>query len=300
MTAVAANQQENVLSDLVYEAVPHWTSRLERYIAAWEEKERENQGLIARAMTTECGAMKTQKADSMNAITTQNHTAILPSVVSPSTPAPDDGSDKLVVKEQSRLLTGTHSMCRLEVKSNTSKPKFSSLTGPVVYYDGESQQMLIDLWTALTNKRKGLRTEMMNLQRRQQAMAPPTPRLLSDFNIDSEDENGDEKKPLPYRRARMSGIGPMGSSHASGANAEDEKFKTLLMQTDENLDKACKGAETVAFVWLKGDPYDLHLRFIVACLKDAVQKIIASGILPPKKPEEGGRGETQTSSQTMH
>ncbi|KAF8443369.1 hypothetical protein BGX38DRAFT_1063439, partial [Terfezia claveryi] len=162
---------------------------------------------------------------------------------------------------------------RLDAKPQGSKARFSSLTGPVIMYDGESQRMLSELWTSLNNQRGGLRRELMAAKRRQE---PALPRMMPNIGVESEtdvdgnsstgkDEEDDLEHSNEMLRLRL--------------KIEREKMKRMnrraggLEGIDDNLDKACKVTETVAFVWLKGDLYEGHLKLIVGRLKDTVARI---------------------------
>ncbi|RPB22126.1 hypothetical protein L211DRAFT_755003, partial [Terfezia boudieri ATCC MYA-4762] len=166
-------------------------------------------------------------------------------------------------------------ICRLDAKPQGSKSRFSLLTGPVVMYDGESQRMLNDLWTSLNNQRGGLRREMMAAKRRQELVLPrmtPNIAVESETDVDGNSSTGkDEEDDLEHSNEML----------RLRLKIEREKIKrmnrraggALLEGIDENLDKACKVTETVAFVWLKGDLYEEHLKLIVGRLKDTAAKI---------------------------
>ncbi|KAF8477280.1 hypothetical protein BDZ91DRAFT_757811 [Kalaharituber pfeilii] len=372
--------ETSVLSELLYEVVPHWSGRIKKYLPKEEQK---STGLIITPKTVAAEKNKAEKIE--NADNTSNvsnrpqtpqeastapilegkalepksalvgsgvavkgrgfdedrprmrSTGAYPPPTTPPYPGPGPTPDAaaaakaaaLVEAHHSKLLTALHGTSRLDAKPDTSKSRFSSITGPVVYYDGESQHMLCDLWTALNGKRGGLRKEMMGLKRRQQ-MAP---RFLIEVTDSDEDDDGSKKEDgeddeadpaaemlrirmkmerermkrmnrraggppmgmdaLPFKRARtMAGqLPPMPANDKE--SAEDEKLKTLLEHIDESLDKACKAAETVAFVWLKGDAYDGHLKFILSRLKDVAAKIEESGFVKKEEPAKNQPTDTK-------
>lgn len=223
------------------------------------------------------------------------------------------------------ILSVPHGPCRLDAKPETSKIRFSYLTSPMVVYDGESQQMLCEFWNAINNKRGGLRQEMMALKRRQQcaqiAALPIEPESDEDDNSGKDDSEDMERSSeilklrlkmerermkrmsrragdmsgsgmsslssIPFKRARMmGGAGMPGSAMTTATGSDDdEKLKALLTSVDDQLEKAGKATETVAFIWLKGDPYEGHLKFIISRLKDAQSKITSSGFAPCQKPD---------------
>lgn len=228
------------------------------------------------------------------------------------------------------IFSAPHGPCRLDAKPDTSKVRFSYLTSPTVAYDGESQRMLCEFWTAVNNNRGGLRRNMMALKRRQQCAQLSA--LPIEAESDGEENSGKEDSDdmehsseilklrlkmevermkgmnrrvgginaggtpslssIPFKRARMmGGAGMPGSALAGTTTAtatgrdDDEKLKALLESIDDELDKACKATETVAFIWLKGDPYGEHLKFIISRLRAAQSKITSSGFAPCQKPD---------------
>ncbi|KAF8415364.1 hypothetical protein EV426DRAFT_515670, partial [Tirmania nivea] len=177
-----------------------------------------------------------------------------------------------------KLPPAPHGICRIEAKPDSSKTRFSSITGPVIMYDGESQRMLSELWTSLNIKRGGLRREMMTLKRRQELASP---RMMPKIEVESETEadgnsstGKDEEDDLEHSsevlrlRLKMEREKMKLMNRRAGG-----RLRILLEGIDDNLDKACKVTETVAFVWLKGDGYAGYLKLIVGQLKDTAARI---------------------------
>lgn len=335
-----------MLAELLLEVVPHWGGRIKRYIQEAEGLQKLGSGVIVpsgvgtpKAIALDCEASSARRIVSTPGIKVTPGVASVampppsPTTLTPGGAEPSDNN----ASQFKRGLALAHGTSRLDARPD-SKSRFSSLTSPAVMYDGESQQMLCDMWTALNNKRGTLRAEMMAIRGRQQIAALPPPRPMFEAAIESEDGDGSggddddedmehsaemlrlrlkmerEKMkrmnrrgppgitmagtsspgmgPMQFRRARIIG-GPPGAApptppgsqqgdKAEPSPEDDEKLKELLEAVDDNLDKACKVVETVAFVWLKGDSYDGHLKFILARLKDSVEKIEKSGLVPSR------------------
>jgi len=333
-----------VLVELMLEVIPHWSGRIKKYIQGTEDSQKPGSGIIVlppgverrRAVTPDCdGSSARRKISTPGIVATPGAVGVAMSPPSPTTLTPrgDGPSDNNAIQFK-KGLAFAHGTCRLDARPD-SKLRFSSLTSPSVMYDGESQRMLCDMWTALNNKRGGLRAEMMAIKRRQQIVALPPPRPMFEAAIESEngDDSGDDEDleysaemlrlrlkmerekmkrmnrrgspgmtmsgnfslgaaPLQFKRARMVS-GPPGAApptppgsqqgeKPAPSTEEDDKMGELLEAIDDNLDKACKVIETVAFVWLKGDSYDGHLNFVLARLKDILEKIEKSGLVPSK------------------
>lgn len=337
-----------MLAELVLEVVPHWRRRLEKYIQEAENLQKPGSGVIItpsgvgtpKAIAPDGDASSTRRMVSTPGITVTPGAAgvamPLPTIHTPGGAEPSDSN----ATQFKKGLALAHGTSRLDARPD-SKSRFSSLTSPAVMYDGESQQMLCDMWNVLNSKRGGLRAEMMAVRGRQQLAALPPPRLMFEAAIESEDGDGsggddddedmehsaemlrlrlklerekmkrmNRRGPqgitsspgmgvtspgmgaMQFRRARMIG-GPPGAApptppgsqqgdKAEQSPEDDEKLKELLEAVDDNLDKACKVVETAAFVWLKGDSYDGHLKFILARLNDSVDKIEKSGLVPSR------------------
>ncbi|RPB29900.1 hypothetical protein L211DRAFT_844804 [Terfezia boudieri ATCC MYA-4762] len=341
-----------VLVELMLEVVPHWARKIERYIQEAENSQKSGSGIIitswgveiSKDVPPDCDGTSTRRVISTPGIVATNGvTGVAMPPPSPTTLTYGGAEPSDNIATQFKKGFGlAHGASRLDARPD-SKSRFSSLTSPAVMYDGESQQMLCDMWTALNNKRGALRAEMMAIRGRQQMAALPPPRPMFEAAIESEDGDGSgdddddedmehsaemlrlrlkmerEKMkrmnrrgppgmtmtgasspgigPLQFRRARIIGAPPgaapptpPGSQQGEKAgpgSIDDEKLKEFLEAVDDNLDRTCKVIETVAFVWLKGDSYDGHLKFILARLKDTVEKIEKSGLVSSRdKPEE--------------
>lgn len=323
--------ETSVLAELMNDVVPEWCSKLEKYIKEPEKP--------VGVIITPSGILEEEAASGPAVHDSGSSTRrILPdhdeSEGGGVAVGGGEYSDKKKAAEAAaraqqlkRILSVPHGPCRLDAKPETSKLRFSYLTSPTVEYDGESQRMLCEFWTAINNKRGGLRREMMAVKRRQQFAQFSAPSI--DTESDGEENSGKDDSDdmehsseilrlrlkmerermkrmsrragdidisgtsslssIPFKRARMmGGAGMPGSTLAATTTAtgkdEDEKLKALIESVDDELDKACKATETVAFIWLKGDPYEGHLKFIVGRLKDAQNMISSSGFAPLQKP----------------
>lgn len=355
-----------VLSELKDSVVPHWAARLEKYLP--KEDDAPSSGLLITpaqlsrpADQASCSGSSTKRIGEKPMVligpeTYQDETTQLtPDFPSPRIQPGRGGLDDKKTNSKEKLVTAPHGLCKLESKPEPTKSRFSSITGPTVWYDGESQAMLNDLWTAMNNKRGGLRKEMMMLKRRQQpSMSASMKRPVPVFSIPmsaSDDEEEDDKKeekddeeeensaemlklrlkmdrekmkrmnrrgppqPMPssvsagagagvglaYKRARMGPPPPPASPETteSKPSFDEEKYKQLLEAIDENLDKACKVTETAAFIWLKGDAYAGHLKFILAKLRDIAVRVEASGFLPPKEEPAAAKKEGEDEDTVM-
>ena len=318
-----------MLAELMLEVVPMWCEKLEKYIKEAEDAKKPTSGKII----TPSGVCIEEDNTPLK-ISTPGIDGAAASGESPAYTDKGRAAENGIPR-QKKSLAGPHSICRLDAKPDGSKTRFSSLTGPVIMYDGESQRMLSELWTSLNNKRGGLRREMMALKRRQElALSRMMPNIEAESENDvdgnsstGKDEEDDlehsnemlrlrlkmEREKMKRMNRRAGGVGgaPMGGTslgaltfkrartmHMGGplvstaqavasapSGIDDQRLKALLEGIDDNLDKACKMTETVAFVWLKGDLYEGHLKLIVGRLKDTVARITASGFVPLKAEE---------------
>lgn len=318
-----------MLAELLFKVVPMWCEKLERYIKEAEDAKKTTSGLIISP-----SGVRVDKDDTPLKTSTPGINGEAASEESAT--CTDKGkATKNGTPHLGKSFAGLHGICRLDAKPQGSKSRFSSLTGPVVMYDGESQRMLNDLWTSLNNQRGGLRREMMAAKRRQELVLPrmtPNIAVESETDVDGNSSTGkDEEDDLEHsnemlrlrlkierekikrmnRRAGGVGGAPVGETslgafsfkrartmHIAGpsmstaqpvgsdpSGIDNQRLKALLEGIDDNLDKACKVTETVAFVWLKGDLYEEHLKLIVGRLKDTAAKIKASGFVSPKTEE---------------
>lgn len=350
----------SVLAELVFEAVPQWGGKVEKYIKEYEELQKPSSGIVITPEQSPNVAGVHCSGSSTRRILSGPDVATTPGVAGAAMPLPSPGeqSDKAHATVDAHLkksVAEAHGQCRLDSKPD-AKARFSSITSPAVMYDGESQHTLSELWTALNGRRGALRREMMALKRRQQLAIAPPPRAMPELiAADSDEGSGSEKDDdhmehdaemlrlrlklerekmkrmnrrgpmngggaasasmgdpslgmagLQFKRARMLG-GPPGTAPSpqqkpttTGTSSEDDdKLKELLESIDENLDKACKVTETVAFVWLKGDPYDGHLRFILGMLKEIAEMVEKSGFVKPQQQEKEAQQAQQQQLRTM-
>lgn len=164
---------------------------------------------------------------------------------------------------------------RMAAKPTATKQKFSSINGPHIYYDGEAQQAFYDCWTALSSKRGLLRREMMAIKRKR-VMTLPTHNY--GYDDDSEEEGSDKESdqgPKETEEERLR------REEEERKKAEEERLKAerekkaaeVLEYIDSCLDKASKGCENAAFLWLKGDICPGHITFINSRMREAVDRI---------------------------
>ncbi|KAH8155754.1 uncharacterized protein LAJ45_00764 [Morchella importuna] len=177
---------------------------------------------------------------------------------------------------------------RKETEPTPPKAKFSAINGPQIYYDGEAQKALFDCWTTLNAKRGQLRKEMMGIRRKKMMSLPITDYGYSDES-DEEDGESEKKKETPEeKQARL---------EEEKRKAEEERIRLerekkaaeVLEYIDSCLDKAAKGCENAAFLWLKGEACSGHVNFIVGRMQDAVERIkaeIAKAAEPKPEPVE--------------
>lgn len=299
-----------VLAELAQDILPHWIVRLQKYLPQ-ETKGQKTitpESIIPESSNQANVPVKVGPVVMMAPVELQGPCdQKTPDLPSPGTQTPEYGSKMFAP------LTIPHGTSKLNSKPDTAKSRFSAITGPTIYYDGESQEMLHQLWNTINTKRGSLRREMMSLKRRQQFAAIAT-QASEDESTDDEDKKEDDndesetddgaellRMKMKLQRERMlrmtrranpmtdfapsSGAGAQkrkaGSAIPSGSSTkgDDDKLKTLLEAIDDNLDKAAKVCETAAFVWLKGDVCVGHLQYMTARLRDTIRKIEASGFV---------------------
>ncbi|CAZ83026.1 unnamed protein product [Tuber melanosporum] len=187
-------------------------------------------------------------------------------------PHPLRTNSPAVEKKLECLPTGKSKMA---AKPTAAKHKFSSIDGPQIYYDGEAQQTFYDCWTTLNSKRGLLRKEMMTI-RRKRVMTLPTHNY--GYDDDSEEEGSDKESdqgPKETEEERLK------REEEERKKAEEERLKAerekkaaeVLEYIDSCLDKASKGCENAAFLWLKGDICAGHISFINSRMQEAVDRI---------------------------
>jgi hypothetical protein len=178
-------------------------------------------------------------------------------------------------------------MSKMNAKPTPPKAKFSAINGPQIYYDGEAQKALFDCWTTLNAKRGQLRKEMMGIRRKKMMSLPITDYGYSD---ESEEEDGEsEGKPKETPEEKQARL------EEEKRKAEEERIRLerekkaaeVLEYIDSCLDKAAKGCENAAFLWLKGEACSGHVNFIAGRMQDAVDRIkaeIAKAAEPKPEP----------------
>ncbi|RPA90690.1 hypothetical protein L873DRAFT_1831644 [Choiromyces venosus 120613-1] len=197
-------------------------------------------------------------------ITTATTTVVGPHPLRTNSPA--------VEKKLEPVPTGKSKMA---AKPTAAKPKFSSINGPQIYYDGEAQQALYDCWTTINSKRGLLRKEMMTIKRKR-VMTLPT--HIYGYDDDSEEEGSDKESdqgPKETEEERLK------REEEEREKAEEERLKAerekkaaeVLEYIDSCLDKASKGCENAAYLWLKGDICTGHITFINSRMQEAVDRI---------------------------
>ncbi|KAF8545279.1 hypothetical protein BDD12DRAFT_811245 [Trichophaea hybrida] len=168
--------------------------------------------------------------------------------------------DEVVPKTE----TGTKKM---NAKHGSIKAKFSSITGPDIYYDGGSQKLFFECWTVLNNKRGVLRKEIRLLWQKKVHTLPTANYGNSDNELEADDEleadNGleaDDELEADDTLERR----------------DNEKKSKMFEYIDGCLDKAKKACENAAVVWLKGEGCEDDVKFITAWITQAMQMIETS------------------------
>jgi len=162
---------------------------------------------------------------------------------------------------------------KINQKPGATKAKFSSISGPDIYYDGESQKCLFDCWTSLNSKRGALRKEMIAI-RRKKVMPLPTANYGygdsdDDLEADDSDKEDTEEDRLQREEEERQRI------LEEQKRKEDEKKSKRLEFIDGCLDKAARACESAAYLWLKGEGCMGHVVFITQRMMEAVQRIQA-------------------------
>ncbi|KAI5849139.1 hypothetical protein BZA05DRAFT_316111, partial [Tricharina praecox] len=160
---------------------------------------------------------------------------------------------------------------KMNLKPGSTKAKFSSITGPEIYYDGDSQKCLFDCWTSLNSKRGALRKEMMAIRRKKVMTLPTANYGYSDSDDeleadDSEKEDTEEDRLQREEEERQ-------RIEEEAKRKEDEKKSKRLEFIDGCLDKAARACENAAYLWLKGEGCMGHVVFITQRMMEAVQRI---------------------------
>jgi hypothetical protein len=161
---------------------------------------------------------------------------------------------------------------KLYAKPGSTKAKFSSITGPDIYYDGEAQMLLFDCWTALNSKRGVLRKEMMTIRRKKVLTLPTANYGYSDSDDELEADDASDKEETEEDRLRKAEEERQRLEQLK-KKEEDERRSKVLEFIDGCLDKAAGACESAATVWLRGEGCVGHVVFITARMAEAVLKI---------------------------
>jgi len=182
---------------------------------------------------------------------------------------------------------------KMNQKPGSTKAKFSSITGPEIYYDGDSQKCLFDCWTSLNSKRGALRKEMMSI-RRKKVMSLPAANFGYDDSDDELEVDDSEKEDTEEDRQQREEEERQRLEEEAKKKEDDKKCKRLEF-IDGCLDKAARACENAAYLWLKGEGCTGHVVFIAQRMMEAVHRIqneMAQNIKPPVQasklePDEG-------------
>lgn len=133
--------ETTVLKDLVHIHLPGWTKEVQTFIEridsrnAASQREQEDEGICEEDVIGPAPPPKPE-------YTVSHHSAEVEKAV--LTKGPD----------------------RQHQAPQQGKVRFSSLTGPVIEYDGDGQLFLFNTWKAIAEQRGGLRKEMMSIKKR--------------------------------------------------------------------------------------------------------------------------------------
>lgn len=293
---------ENVVFNELLVALPDWSSRLKALSARYPEtvtpqpsRKRAPSLSICEDEPVAACAKVLPAGESSQAVTT----VVGPHPLKP-TPAAlaaaAEEKEKLQQQQKKKRESEVPQECppppkqmsKMNAKPTPPKAKFSAINGPQIYYDGEAQKALFDCWTTLNAKRGQLRKEMMGIRRKKMMSLPITDYGYSDESED-EDAESKPKETLEEKQARL---------EEEKRKAEEERIRQerekkaaeVLEYIDSCLDKAAKGCENAAFLWLKGEACSGHVNFIAGRMQDAVDRIkaeIAKAAEP--KPESTGK-----------
>ncbi|KAI5805182.1 hypothetical protein EDC01DRAFT_592580, partial [Geopyxis carbonaria] len=161
---------------------------------------------------------------------------------------------------------------KLNAKPSATKAKFSSITGPEIYYDGDSQQCLFECWTALNAKRGYLRKEMMQMKRKKVLTLPSANYGYSDSDEEIEAEDSEDEETEEERQQRMEEERRKEEEERLKQAAE-KKRSEFLEYVDGCLDRAAKACENAAFLWLKGEACAGHVVYITQSMAEAMDRI---------------------------
>lgn len=131
-----------VLRDLVLEHLPKWISSCETFISS-KSKSRPT-SIISAGETTE----------------TENE------LVGPIPVKPEYETSLNSADEQAIIGGKGHGSSKLAQKPDASRQRFSTLTSPVIWYDGDGQKYLFEMWENINRGRGDLRKEIMLIRRK--------------------------------------------------------------------------------------------------------------------------------------
>lgn len=279
-----------ILRDL-QTVLPEWTTRLLLF-APGETR-------VVDPCAPESSRKALNRRASRLALNSQNPqattTLVGPAPLRPSTPssATDVPSRKLQEKPS-----------KLDAKPGITKAKFSSITGPEILYDGESQKALFDCWTTLNSKRGVLRREMMAIRRKKVLMLPMGGDYGYSDSEDDDDESSDKVEETPEEKEKREAEERRKAAEEKRRAEREAKVCTLFEYIDGCLDKAAKGCENAAFLWLKGEKDPGHMLWVNARMAEAVARIKAELEPPPQKMEvtvdEGFDDEMESEDELPH
>ncbi|KAA8893181.1 hypothetical protein FN846DRAFT_754658, partial [Sphaerosporella brunnea] len=162
---------------------------------------------------------------------------------------------------------------KMNQKPGATKAKFSSITGPEILYDGDSQALLFECWTSLNAQRGALRKEMMMIRRKKVMTLPSANYGYGDSEDELEaDDSGEEKEETEEDRQKKEREEQQRLEEEAKKKEEEKKSK-LLEFIDGCLDKAARACENAAYLWLKGEGCMGHVVFITQRMMEAVQRV---------------------------
>lgn len=161
---------------------------------------------------------------------------------------------------------------KMAMQPRSNIARFSRLTGPEIYYDGESQKLWHDTWMALNQHRGQLRKEMMAVKRKRIMMPAAGFGYDSDDDLSPDDDEDEENESEEQKAKRKEEEKKKKEAEMKKAE-EDKKKGEVLEYIDGRLDKASRAAENSAFIWLKGDGQAGHAVWINQRLEEALVKI---------------------------
>lgn len=197
-------------------------------------------------------------------------------------------AEDLKQKEKVECPPPPKQISKMSAKPTAPKIKFSAINGPAIYYDGEAQTALYECWTTLNSKRGLLRKEMMGIRRKKIMSLPAANYGYSDESEEDEEAEDKPKESEEQRQARLAEEKRKAEEERRRAERE-KKAAEILEFIDSCLDKAAKGCENAAFLWLKGEACSGHVNFIAGRMGEAVDRInleIAKASQPEKEVEE--------------